>query len=116
MLSQIFRIWIPFESEARKMKKLSRAIALFFVIALVLASVPAFERDASADTSTVWVASVKCPVYKQKDTSSKLLGTLYFGESMICENYSSKKTGWARVMNSKGKGRGLMNMMKGFKG
>ena len=85
------------------MKKLTRAIALFFVIALVLASVPAFERGASADTTTVWVSSTKCPVYKTKSTSSKLLGTLYFGETMICENYSSKKTGWARVMNNKGK-------------
>lgn len=85
------------------MKRLTRALALLFVFALLFSFAPELTNDASASTSTVWVATKKCVVYKQKDTSSKQLGTLYFGDSLICEDYSSKKTGWARVMNSRGR-------------
>ena len=48
---------------------------------------------------TVYVIPTSLVVYASTSTGAKSLGTMYFGQSMVCTGKSSK---WARVVNSAG--------------
>ena len=48
---------------------------------------------------TVYIASTTLTVYASTSTSAKSLGTMSFGESLICTGVNST---WARVVNSSG--------------
>ena len=53
----------------------------------------------AAESYTVYVISNTLPVYQSPSTSSKLLGTMGFGESMTCV---AENSGWAMVRNAAG--------------
>lgn len=78
------------------MKK--KLTALLLALCLFIGILPAVQ-PASAASFTVYVISNTLPVYRQVSTSSTLMGTMSFGESMTCIAYNNS---WAAVQNSKG--------------
>lgn len=78
------------------MKK--RLTAILLALCLFIGILPAAE-PANAASFAVYVISNTLPVYKGVSTTSKVLGTMSFGESMTCIAYNNS---WAAVQNSKG--------------
>ena len=76
------------------MKK--KALSLLLILCMVLALAPV---TAQAATFTVYVVSNTVKVYSKISTSSSVLGTMSYGESMTC---LATNSGWAAVKNSKG--------------
>lgn len=48
---------------------------------------------------TVYIASTTLPCYEQNNTTSKILGTMSFGEAFTC---TGSGEGWARIVNADG--------------
>lgn len=82
--------------EEFSMKK--RLTALLLVLCLSIGILPA-AKPAKAASFTVYVISNTLPVYKGVSTSARVLGTMSFGESLICIAYNSS---WAAVQNAQG--------------
>ena len=76
------------------MKK--KLLALAMALCLLLSIVP---MAAQAETYTVYVVSNTMKVYSKISTSSSVLGTMSYGESLTC---LATNSGWAAVKNSKG--------------
>ena len=72
--------------------------AVFLLICLLTTMLPA-GLSALAASQTVYVISNTLPVYKSYSTSSGVLGTMSYGESMTC---MATNNGWAYVKNSSG--------------
>ena len=69
------------------------------LLVCILAGVIAAELSALAASQTVYVTANTLPVYKTYSTSSKVLGTMSYGESMTLLATNSS---WAYVKNSAG--------------
>lgn len=78
------------------MKK--KLLAVFLLICLLAGLIPT-GLTALAASKTVYVTSNTLPVYKTYSTSSKVLGTMSYGESMTLLATNSS---WAQVKNSSG--------------
>lgn len=78
------------------MKK--RLTAFLLALCMCIVVLPA-AKPAKAASFTVYVTATTLPVYKSVSTSSKVLGTMSFGENMTCIAYNSS---WAAVQNNKG--------------
>lgn len=79
------------------MKK--KLIALILAVCLCFGALPACTSAKAQTSSTVYVISNTLKVYSKVSTSSRLLGTMSFGESMLC---LATQDGWAAVQNTKG--------------
>ena len=79
-----------------------RLAAVLLILCLLLGTgLPAASNSARAESFTVYVSSNTLKVYSKNSASSSLLGTMGYGQSMVCVAY---KDGWAAVKNSNGKG------------
>ena len=78
------------------MKK--KFIAALLLVCMLAGLIPA-ELSALAASQTVYVTANTLPVYKSYSTSSKVLGTMSYGESMTLLATNSS---WAYVKNSSG--------------
>ena len=78
------------------MKK--RLTAFLLALCMCIVILPA-AKPAKAASFTVYVTATTLPVYKGVSTSSKVLGTMSFGENLTCIAYNSS---WAAVQNNKG--------------
>ena len=82
---------------APMMKKLT---ACLLVLCLLLGTVlPMPLSSARAESFAVYVSSNTLPVYSKASTGASLMGTMSYGEAMLCLAYSG---GWAKVQNSAG--------------
>ncbi len=77
---------------------LKKYFALVLILSLLI-SAGALQGPAQAKEYTVYVISNTLPVYSKVSTSSKVLGTMAFGESMTC---LATNSGWAAVRNENG--------------
>ena len=75
-----------------------RLTAILLALCLFIGILPAVQ-SANAASFTVYVISNTLPVYKGVSTSSKVLGTMAFGENATCIAYNNS---WAAVQNSAG--------------
>ena len=73
-------------------------IAVLLLVCILAGMIPA-ELSALAASQTVYVTANTLPVYKTYSTSSKVLGTMSYGESMTLLATNSS---WAYVKNSAG--------------
>ena len=73
-------------------------IAVLLLVCVLAGLIPA-ELSALAASQTVYVTAYTLPVYKTYSTSSKVLGTMSYGESMTLLATNSS---WAYVKNSAG--------------
>ncbi|MGN0185429.1 MAG: SH3 domain-containing protein [Aristaeellaceae bacterium] len=73
-------------------------IAVLLLVCVLASLIPA-ELSALAASQTVYVTANTLPVYKTYSTSSKVLGTMSYGESMTLLATNSS---WAYVKNSSG--------------
>ena len=73
-------------------------IAVLLLVCVLAGLIPA-ELSALAASQTVYVTANTLPVYKTYSTSSKVLGTMSYGESMTLLATNSS---WAYVKNSSG--------------
>ena len=73
-------------------------IAVLLLVCILAGMIPA-ELSALAASQTVYVTAYTLPVYKTYSTSSKVLGTMSYGESMTLLATNSS---WAYVKNSAG--------------
>lgn len=78
------------------MKK--KLTALLLALCLLIGYLPEVQ-PAKAASFTVYVISNTLPVYSKVSTSSSLMGTMSFGESMTCLATSNS---WAAVQNARG--------------
>ena len=87
------------QEESAMMRKLA---AMLLILCMLLGiALPAASNSARAESFTVYVSSNTLKVYSKNSTSSSVLGTMGYGQSMTCVAY---KDGWAAVKNSSGKG------------
>ena len=80
------------------MLEMKRVLALIMILALALPCATAF-----AAPKVVYAGKNQVQVYAEKSASSKKLGRLSYGESVVCANYQSFSNGWAKLKNSNGK-------------
>ena len=73
-------------------------IAVLLLVCVLAGLIPA-ELSALAASQTVYVTANTLPVYKTYSTSSKVLGTMSYGESMLLLGVDD---GWAKIQNSSG--------------
>jgi len=76
----------------------NRWTAMLLLVCLVFGLV-SMSSTALADSYTVYVASNTLKVYQKATSSSKVLGTMAFGEKMTC---TATDDDWAKVKNSDG--------------